>query len=363
MSKQINSRRSKLHRVLYYPSIEIGDVGWLNSMALFWDQISTITPNVEQPYGTDTSKEFMDAGILVPYKANPKRREIVEISEEISGLLGNPYFEALFTEDHWLIHQSRRYRVHPEKIESNLRHRLEESGFARTNREGWVEMNAGLAAAYMLLLSIKISGSQGFSLITDQVEVFRASGVARLQEFHPSEEHLLRFGGHRDTRAMEFIDACINELSLSWFRIDPDVPPKNIIRYREKRKDELQRMRDAILRANSRVFTDSDASLDDLRNQAKDYVHSSIQPAYDDLCNSLKDERINYLPDVLTAALYSEGVGALAATLGQSWPLIAAPICGIAVRSVKYLNTRQAALRNSPWSYLYHAEKKFGVQP
>ena len=356
--------KETVNRALYYPFIEIPDDGMLNSMALFWDEIATITPDTDQPYQRSTSQEYMDAGVIVPYRANPDRREIRDIAEDIADLMGNPHIDSLIGEEHWSLRQSRDYPVHPDKLASNLQYELEKSGFGQTNEEGFVEMRDGLAALYMLLLSMKVSGAQKSSMVTDQLGAYKASNVTRIREsFTPLDDFPFHHRHHRHERlSREFVDACIHEMSLSWFRIAPEASPKSILKYRKKYGDELTRMKSAILKANSNIFTDEAITLGDLRVQASNYVHDEIQPAYDDLCRTLTESGIKFLPDLLEAALYSEGVGVLATTVGQSWALVAAPACGMAIRSVKHLADQRSILQNSPWSYLYHLEKKVGTE-
>jgi len=57
--------KANFTRALYYPFIEIPDDGLLNSMALFWGEIATITPDTDQPFQRTTSQEYMDAGVIV----------------------------------------------------------------------------------------------------------------------------------------------------------------------------------------------------------------------------------------------------------------------------------------------------------
>lgn len=346
-------------RALYYPFIEVSDLAWLYSAALFWDEISTITPDVPEPYEHRASRTLADAGLLLPYRSTPNRREIVNISERIAGLIGNATFASVLGEDSWLVHQSRRYRVHPDKIESNLRHALERRGMAVYRGDGFLDMEGGLAAAYILLLAVEVAGSRGCSLVTDLPLAFQATDAARYQDTTafvgaPWEDRRRRIGA-------EYVDACITEMMLTWFSVDPDTDPKNIVKFKRRRKTELQRFRDAMFRVNSNLLTESDLTYDDLRRRAREYVHKEVRPAYDDLKKTLREQRVKFTGGVLEAAGYYEIPGAAVAIAGQPWALIAAPFCAIAIRGVKYFLQRQSTLQNSPWSYLYRVEKKFGV--
>ena len=97
---------NKKHRALYYPFIEVRDPTWLLGATLFWDEISTITPNVAHPYTSRVSHELYEEGVLKPYRSNPQRREIVSISEKISEFITNPHFKSLIGLDHWSVQLS-----------------------------------------------------------------------------------------------------------------------------------------------------------------------------------------------------------------------------------------------------------------
>ena len=62
------------------------------------------------------------------------------------------------------------------------------------------------------------------------------------------------------------------------------------------------------------------------------------------------------------AVLFGPMVGGLGAAMGQSWALVVAPVYSLVIRSVKFVTRRRDTLNNSPWSYLYNAEKKIGKE-
>jgi len=356
-------KAKKTYRALYYPFIEVNDPGWLFSSALFWEEISTITPDVDQPYQGVVSRELYEASVLTPYRSNPQREEIVSISEQISEFIKNPYFESLIGRDHWSIHQSRDYPISPDKIESNLLHELEQMGEAKKRSDGFIDMEGGLAAAYMLLLSTKVAEIEKSSLVTDMVQAFRASDVARFPQVKfENREYGFRGNRRRDAISTVFVDACINEMVMTWFRLNPETDVRKIIRFRESRKDQLERMRKAIFRANSSILTDDEITYTAIKEKAKKYVHENIQPAYDELERLLREEKIAFIPDTMEASLYSELPGGIVASLGQTWSLVAAPVFSAVIRSVKFYAKRRDTLNNSPWSYLYNAEKSFGTE-
>lgn len=358
-----DKRETEKYRALYYPYIEVKDESWLLSAALFWDEVSTITPNTENPYKLSVSKELADEGVLIPFRARDNRNEVARISEQISGLLGNPAFLSVFGEGNWAVQQARRHPVFPDKIESNLRHELVRKGAAARRDDGLFEIEEGLAAAYFLLLAVEVAAQNSCSLVTDISGAYRASEAIRFQDSIVHDE-FMGFRGYRNRRetiGVEYVDACVSEMILTWFRIEAGTETKQIIRFRKKRRDELERMRNAVFRVNSGILTDDDLSYDNLRKRAKDYVHNEIRPAFDDLKKILREERVKFLPGALQAALYAEAPGSLIAAAGNTWALVAAPLCGITIKGIRFLLERQETLRNSPWSYLYQAEKSFGT--
>ena len=131
-------------KVLYYPFIEINDKSWLLSSLLFWDRISTITPDMQQPYSSRISRELFDLGVLVPLRVNPQRREVAVASNRMFEYMTNPHFRSLIGKDHWSVMQSQ--GLYPDKIEGNLMHELEMLGKAKKRADNLIEMEGGLAA-------------------------------------------------------------------------------------------------------------------------------------------------------------------------------------------------------------------------
>lgn len=325
-------------------------------MALFWDEITTITPSVAQPYRHPTSMELFDAGILVPYRAQSNKATIMNASYQISELLDRPDFESIIGSDHWTLKQSMHSKIHPDKIEGELLYALQQKGKASNSKgdDGYIYMEKGLAAAYMLFLAVEIASQKKCSLVTDQTGAFRIAEEVRLHELaneqNPEQE--------RQTKNI-IIDECISEMILTWFRVDENTSPKKVVKFREKRKNELLKLRTAIFNSSLGILPDKDPILDrtELREWANKYVHDEIQPAYRDLEKTLQEEKIDYLHDTLEAALKSENTGFLGILAGIPWAVIAAPLCSITLRSLRHYHKRKNRLLNSPWSYLYQASK------
>jgi len=357
---------TKCAEVLYYPFIEVSDPGWLLSAALFWDRVVTISPDVQQPYSEDLSRALAEEEILVPHRVNPRCRDVESVSEMIAEMMGNAYFESVIGEDNWCVRQSRRYRVHPDKIASNLRQELERLEQASPADGDYLNVSGGLAAAYILLLAAVIASRQRSALATDQTSAYRAMASYRFSEFLFNDDIGFRHRGGFQRRgerepAEKFLDACLSELTLAWFRLAPDTDVKKVMRFRRKRRTELVRMRASILKAGSSLIGLSESTYTALRTAAKDYVNSEIRPAFSDLKKTLREERINFTSDSLQLALYSEAPGLIGNQLGHSWALVAAPLCAIAIRAVKYLASKRSMLHHSPLSYLQQAQRKFGA--
>lgn len=355
---------ARRYEVLYYPFIEVPDPGWLMSAVLLWDQIVTIAPDTIQPYVSPLSRALADESILVPHRVNSSRREVESVSEMIGEMLGNGYFEAFIGKGHWSVQPSRWSRVHSDKIASNLKFELERLGHATQADGKFLSVSGGLATAYILLLASVIAARKKCALATDQILAYRAMSSYRFSESIPNDD----FGdGHRgDTRRNEkkteeqFLDACLSELTLVWFRLAPDTDIQKVLRFRKKRRPELERMRSSIMEAGASIIDCSEPTYTSLRKAAKDYVNSEIKPALSDLQKVLRDERIDFVTDSLQLALYSEAPGLVGNYFGQPWALLAAPLCSIAVRAVKYLAKRKSTLKNSPWSYLQKARHTLG---
>ena len=63
-------------RVLFYPTIDIRDEGWLKTAFLDWDTIYTIVPeSIDSPYNK-TARIFFHEGLLQPYKIVPASMQV-----------------------------------------------------------------------------------------------------------------------------------------------------------------------------------------------------------------------------------------------------------------------------------------------
>src|SRR5688500_18250243 len=96
--------RDRTHSALYYPLIEVEDPGWLLSAALFWETLSTITPDTDDPYHCRASRVFADEGVLIPHRVTPKASEVKRVATRIAPILSNPTF-SLIDQDHWSMQQ------------------------------------------------------------------------------------------------------------------------------------------------------------------------------------------------------------------------------------------------------------------
>lgn len=343
---------------LYYPRIEVSDPSWLLSAAVLWERLRTITPDISLPYTGRASLELMDEGILVPARVSPQSPPALAIAERIEDLLTSPHVGSVVGNDSWLVRQA---HIHRSKIESNLQHAIDQLFGRSEAHPDFCTLPTDIGAAYMLTLATAIAESDGFRIVTDEPQAFRAAEAVLWPEGADQRGRDDPWGVHaRHATALadNVVDVALTHIAHQWLRVSPDTPTAKIVAFRRDRHDELGQLRDALhVRATQLVGVNGlSSNRDDAHELARRLLEDEVRPALEAVEQCLRESRIDFALDTVEAAIASELPGALAALLTTPWALVAAPMLTIVTRSSRFFLRRHRAVADSPYSYLIRAK-------
>lgn len=349
---------------LHYPWIDIRDLGWLKSAALYWDRISTIVPgSIENPYHSIEARTFQEEGVLLPLRVEPDMPEVDQASQDFAiysrTLEGTTVLlppGVVVSREHWPVRESRERAVlHPEKMSYELRHRLLTTGQAQET-DGWLEVNRDVANCYMTILAGNLAQNRGLALLADE-ERFEplANLVRRGEAVQP---------GISDARRMG--EAVLANLVMQTVKVTPDTPVEKIIKFRRDHRDELAHFRQAIGRLASQLDKEF-PSLEAFQQQMRDIHLDDLEPAINDLKASLRAARtgsfFSYLktlaftsPITIPATMWTLTLGPLVAPVA----LLAGAGLSITANVVTFRLDREKLLRENPYSYVLAARSVFG---
>lgn len=342
-------------KALYYPYIRIQNEAWLKTALLYWDTIQTIVPeSIDSPYSGDVSREFADSGLLRPLKVSPRRGEIQDLSGDVLNYLNSSEGAGVLAAGdlaEWAY-------IHPDKLPSELRYRIERH-FGESSEDGWVQVNPQFGHLYMSLLASRLADNHGLGLLTDNGQFQNLADSNRLDaKFRfPAHDPWDRPRSPRRTKP-DWVQGYMAHLILDTFELDPDTPPKKIITYRRKFKDEIGRFREEVGKLTEDVC--QDVPLEALQQQLKDIYNNRVSPALADLGETLKDAQIECAAgNLLKIGFFSVGSTSIPlALLGMSvpWALVTGVSFHAALSAVLYNRKKKAILRKNPYSCVLAAE-------
>lgn len=393
-----------LGTALYYPHIDIHDTGWLRSAMLFWDEIQTIAPtSIEEPYQSADTKLCAKEGYLQPLRCDlhedvlsdlgsrvlklmdePKWTRSVrgqldgpmehalmhadklsfEIMQRLDDSIGMhpdkmaPEFRALFAGPLGLamlsgkkMHPRLRrnledtfgYRIHPRKMSRELRTQYEMYG-----DNDWLFVDRQFAEIYMSALAALLAKEVDVSPLTNEE---RSSGV-----------NLRCLGNDITSDGPNAARGALVSVVMEGLRIDPDTPIAEILKFRQKKKDQLAELSGKFDTLKKSIEKSEEGR--EIAINAKRVFENEIRPALGKLKTELKNQTIqsawsgfqtaSTFSAVPSTALWVTGVSAPVA-LGIGAFITAA---GIGIKS--YL-ARSKARSASPYTYLLDVEKKFRI--
>lgn len=362
---------------LYYPWIDIPDEAWLKSAALYWDTIQTIVPEaLSRPYSTDTARRLQDQGILIPLRVRSDLREIEDLTQDVFIYLHSQEGMELLAganRNHVYLHPDklpnslrRLARMHPEKMSSEIRYMLEESGLSRPSRGGFLEVHDEFANFYMTLLATRLSESVGAGLVTSSSLPHRLSLRAKADSqmtdiMGSPEQHGYEHQLYRERRPVrrELAQGMLVELILEEIAVDPATPIERIIKYRKDDAPELGKFRAKVGGLTSSL--PENAPLQAMRQQVSDLYTNEVRPAIDDLKKSLTSGRIKWLTSGwMSLACISAGSSSILAGIGLATTNALLVGAGISLvgSGILYNVAKRDSLRANPYSYLMSLQKE-----
>lgn len=246
--------------LLYYPSIEVADEGWLKSALLYWDCVYRIVPAGYVPQDSDVVREAVDAGLLrnlLPEDAD--RKKAGARFKKMIASFGEYGLPAGFEGDEYI-------DVHEDKIDSSLYPILDE--IAAAHDHGWIKLSKPMARGYMLQLAQTMARRRNLSLGTDN------SGSWVVSSFVASRGNISEYIWPDENDAYM--------ASLCWRDMIPanvrEVPMKDIAAFALRRRDEKRRFRAEVLEfADSLAKCESDDHVAELIERFKQRIPDAIR--------------------------------------------------------------------------------------
>ena len=225
---------------LYYPTIEFQNYSWLWSASLLWDRIYRIVPESYEPDDPENVQILTETGeIGIPIHPDAYTKDIAE--EFLSKIESGEWQAAALEFD---IPEAYA-RLHQDKVDVELRNMIIGKGQAAAH-DGWLYVPTEFEALYMTYLSEKISRKNNLQLLSDSAAAWTGSTFFKYDgeiEDYPLDERTQQLA---TLVIRDFIPQNILEIR-----------PHELIKFREKYRDERQRFLSAIRNA-AKVISDCD---------------------------------------------------------------------------------------------------------
>lgn len=339
--------------ILYYPTIEFqkSDYKWLWSASLLWDKIYRIVPSGYELHEPDNIRILCESGdIGKPLSpatyANAASDEFALFMDDYSQCAA-----ALNGIDD--VHYKYPTRVHHTKIDQKLKEQLLYDGKIFEADDDWILFDPHIANFYMTFLAKHIAEQNSLALYTHSRELWTTSTYylcdGSLQAdcfinehcFEPSAEALVSL-----MITDVFPDGVLN------------VHPEQILRFREKRKDERENFINVINDFRNKL---SCATAPEILKEIIEDEKIKIEHAKSDYKRSMDILKIVKFGGILTTllTLTADALGYLpypqsAATIFESSSLGIGVLTGIAEKA---LNKHPA----NPYTYLANIKKSFST--
>ncbi len=357
--------------ILYYPTIDIPTNSWLRHAILYWDEVSSIVPkNWNDEIAIELSPDIQY--LIAEGQFRPVRPEDLIINqsnlvsfeafrEEFHSIISSAHFQNFINRNLYSYRSGRRSlaererifsRIHANKVSDMTFYFLEEMGLAtREDNYGWLWFEQNTALLYMSLLAKYLA-----DIDINQTTI----GT----DYYTYE----KFNFNRVSPENGF-----PVVSLNLDRVLPtpkdNVPLQDILKFKEKRADNLRHFKKMLSDFQSKVAKSE--SNKELKETVIGFRETLIN-GVDDLSKTLNDSKINAgfktfkslinlkSPTTLlsTGATLNEKYGIV--NLPLDWTAIGIAAVGAIELTGHYIensNQQRAKLRESPFSYLHYASK------
>jgi len=344
--------------ILYYPTISIPTSGWLRRALLYWDEIGSIVPmdyeeKVLIPYSPEI-RYLKAEGEFRPFRPQElaRHRETMrEFEHELIDIIESPKFQELLPPPRMRVLHS---RIHREKVFHSIENYLVGLGLAKHDEEDWdwLRFENRTALLYMAILAKYLADDDPMSTVpgTDRQEYENLIFEAR----SPNDG---------------FASLTTNFLNMVPVPRE-DIPLSDIVEFKRKRRSELLEFRQQLndFHKNLRKC--------ESKSDAKDIAATfgeKIRKELDKLNAVFDDSRLATVAGSLKTIVKLDSLVPWATAgvmLGQAtqvanvpirWSLVGLGVIG-AIEIANFLtakrNERRAMLRDSPFAYLYHAQRE-----
>jgi len=337
--------------------MEFNDTNFLKTAALYWDKIYTIVPEAFQnPYIEKGSVEAESAGLLAPAYVtsdseetklaskeffNDYQKQIIEAESLLpGGQSEKAQRESILVTD-CKLHWERIHNIYLEKMSWELRDLL--SKFIVKNDDSdnsSLIMPENLGQIYMSILASVIAESKNTVPITDYVcnnEVIINRYLDTLQERKENQAQLAT-------------------LSIQTLAINPKVPLINILRFRDKHRQELINYRRQIRNLTRYIC----GELDTAQKQSlfEEITKDEIIPQIKDIeAKLISEENFFMIAHTVNTVV---AIGTLILSGGQAW--LSSFLQATASIGLNFYGNIRAErnIKDSSFGYLYKAQQEFG---
>lgn len=336
---------------LYYPTIDIKDDEWLKNAILFWDKIYTIVPkSIDNPYKEFTSSALASNGVVEPIRVSCEDEVVNSLAKKIKGVSEktisleflkhgrcteiNPYSDA---RSYFYIHHDKLPLVIQETLfKKNL-----------IDHDGWAMVSENFADFYMTLLAASYAKRKHLSLLADVKMNFDLAnsytyGLDRTR-LSNNQQLLLK---NKVAKEMLF------NLVIDGIKINPLTSVDDLLKFKERRKDELGIFRHELSRLTGELQFDNVESFEELKGAISAVYVNDFLPSLNDLKRTLTESSISWIESAenFIASLFSS----IQLTLTTNSPLCI-PIgvgCSIVSTGMKSIFKRRSIYRKNPYSYM-----------
>ncbi len=261
-----------MNHALYYPSIEFHDYHWLWSAALLWDRIYRIVPEGYEPDEPENIRVLVEGGeIGIPLRPGPYAKDAAEELFDKVGPGGWGAAALVFDMDQAYA------KLHQDKVDVQLREMMIAKGKATAHGD-WLHVPTEFEALYMTFLAEQISQRNNLQLLSDSVAAWSASTYFK----YDGQVVEYPFDDNTHQLAVLVIRDFLPENIL-------DLNPRDIVKFREKYRDERQRFISAIQGAARDLSACEDETV--YEDRIRD-LKRSIEEALSDYKKSMSDLKI-----------------------------------------------------------------------
>jgi hypothetical protein len=357
----MSNNKTVKRTILYYPTIRIPSDTWIKQALLYWDQIGSIVPQtwegrpviplsqeIDYLKSEEAFRPFDPDSLL---NRDDTWGSLQELEDEFRSITSSAEFVRIVPS----LKRQISSHVHIKKVGHELFYNfLEPQGLARRDESNpdWYVFEDNCALLYMSLLAKYLSD-------IDIQSTFPGTD-------HKGYESLLFRTSSRqkgfaclDTRFSNVLPVPRNDVSL-----------QDILAFKRRRQSELLHFRETLDEFEKALSQCAQAG--EVKSVATNF-QGKIMKGVADLSELLKDSGISTVlgslktiisvksPTLIATAAVAGGYATKVAEVPIEWAAAGLGVMGlieIGSYFVDRINERRATMRNSPFSYLYHARKE-----